>query len=84
MIPAGQATGWHGNCIFFLQTEKARPAMFKKQRIQLTSERLTLQAVGSLLHAGQKPEDRQIRVIEIRNFDGVPLFPFFRHLREGA
>jgi hypothetical protein len=69
---------------FIVQTEKARPAMFKKQCIQLTSERLTLQAVGSLLHAGQKSEDRQVRVVEIRNFDGVPLFPFFRHAREGA
>jgi hypothetical protein len=58
--------------------------MFKKQRIQLTSERFTLQAAQSLLPAGPKPEERQIRVIEIRNFDGVPLFPFFRHGRESA
>jgi hypothetical protein len=69
----------------FKSKEKARTAMFRKQYIQIICERLTPQTAGPLaLNGGQNPEDRPIRVIEIRNFDGVPLFPFYRQTDERA
>jgi hypothetical protein len=59
--------------------------MFRKQHIQLICERLTPQTGGPLpLDGGRSPEDRPIRVIEIRNFDGMPLFPFFKQTGERA
>jgi hypothetical protein len=64
---------------------KAGFAMFRKQQLQLICERLTPRTAGSLrLSGGRTPEDRTIRVIEIRNFDGVPLFPFYKQTDERA
>ncbi|MBN2200836.1 hypothetical protein JW777_02665 [bacterium] len=59
--------------------------MFRKQRIQLICERLTPQTAGPFqFKRGGKSEDHPIRVIEIRNIDGVPLFPFYEPSGERA
>ncbi len=59
--------------------------MFRRQHIRLICERLTTETAEPFqLKSVGSSEDHPIRVIEIRNIDGVPLFPFYKPSGESA